>query len=161
MSERHADTMSERQETGTRRAARMAALAMLYQVELSGDPVERVIETFLDGGLAEEEGLQLGGAARRFAEHLVRGTTARRGELDELIRRGSEHWRLERMAVVDRNVLRLALFELLDAPDTPAAVILDEAIELAKAFGGHESGAFVNGVVDGIRRRLAAGEIVR
>jgi N utilization substance protein B len=65
------------------------------------------------------------------------------------------------MAAVDRNVLRLALFELLDEPETPAAVILDEAVELAKFFGGEESGAFVNGVADGIRRRLASGELVR
>ena len=65
------------------------------------------------------------------------------------------------MAVVDRNVIRLALFELLDDPSTPAAVILDEAIELAKEFGGQESGAFVNGVADGIRRRLDRGELKR
>jgi N utilization substance protein B len=82
-------------------------------------------------------------------------------ELDGLIRAGSTNWRLERMAAVDRNVLRIALFELLDEPDTPAAVILDEAIELAKLFGGPESGAFVNGLADGIRRRLESGELVR
>ncbi|GAB4372284.1 MAG: transcription antitermination factor NusB [Acidobacteriota bacterium] len=147
--------------SGPRRAARIAALAILYQVELSGESAETAIEAFFEGGLARAEGLELDGAARRFAEHLVRGTLARRDELDRLIRSGSEHWRLERMAVVDRNVLRLALFELLDDPSTPAPVILDEAVELAKAFGGAESGAFVNGVVDGIRRRLASGEIAR
>ena len=89
------------------------------------------------------------------------GASARREEIDALIRAGSEHWRLERMAAIDRNVLRLALFELLDGPETPAAVILDEAVELAKEFGGEESGAFVNGVADGIRRRLDRGELRR
>ena len=153
--------MSGSEGHGSRRAAREAALAVLYQIEIAGDPVEQAMAAFFDEGLAEAEGLRLGAEARRFAEHLVRGTFGRREQLDAMIRAGSDHWRLERMAVVDRNVLRLALFELLDEPETPAAVILDEAIELAKAFGGTESGAFVNGVVDGIRRRLAAGEIVR
>lgn len=143
---------------GARTQAREAALAMLYQRELSGDPTEKVIESYLEGGLAEEP---LEPASRRFAEHLVRGVVARQAELDALIRSGSENWRLERMASVDRNVLRIALFELLDEPETPAAVILDEAVELAKLFGGEESGAFVNGLVDGIRRRLASGALVR
>jgi N utilization substance protein B len=141
-----------------RTQAREAALAMLYQRDLSGDGTEQVISAYLDGGLAEQA---LDPQARRFAEHLVRGVVRRMDELDGLIRAGSTNWRLERMAAVDRNVLRIALFELLDEPDTPAAVILDEAIELAKLFGGPESGAFVNGLADGIRRRLESGELVR
>jgi N utilization substance protein B len=143
---------------GARTQAREAALAMLYQRDLSGDGAEQVITAFLEGGLSEET---LDPQARRFAEHLVRGVVRRLEELDGLIRAGSTNWRLERMAAVDRNVLRIALFELLDEPDTPAAVILDEAIELAKLFGGEESGAFVNGLADGIRRRLESGELVR
>ena len=141
-----------------RTQAREAALAMLYQRDLSGDGTEQVISAYLDGGLAEQA---LDPQARRFAEHLVRGVVRRMEELDGLIRAGSTNWRLERMAAVDRNVLRIALFELLDEPDTPAAVILDEAIEIAKLFGGPESGAFVNGLADGIRRRLESGELVR
>lgn len=131
---------------------------MLYQADLSGDDIEKVLASYLDGGLAEAP---CDPESRPFAEHLVRGVVRSLARIDELIRAGSEHWRLERMAAVDRNVLRLALFELLDAPDTPAAVILDEAVELAKFFGGEESGAFVNGVADGIRRRLERGELVR
>lgn len=157
---------------GTRRRGRQAALAMLYQADLSGDATEDVIRAFFEGGLLrpesddgdeEDEGTEppVDEEARRFAEHLVRGTRARRDEIDGMIRAGSEHWRLERMAAVDRNVLRLALFELLDDPGTPAAVILDEAVELAKYFGGEVSGAFVNGVADGIRRRLASGALKR
>ena len=148
-------------DVGARHRGREAALRMLYQADLSGEPVERVVEAFFAGeGLAE--GLpDLGPEARAFAERLVRGAWRRREEIDELIARGSTHWRLERMAAVDRNVLRLALYELLEEPGTPAAVILDEAVELAKEYGGEESGAFVNGVADGIRRRLASGELVR
>jgi N utilization substance protein B len=144
---------------------------MLYQADLAGDTAEQAIELFFDGELmrpdaaadddAEAEEPPIDAAARRFAEHLVRGVRRRIDELDALIRAGSEHWRLERMAAVDRNVIRLALFELLDEPDTPAAVILDEAVELAKYYGGEVSGAFVNGVADGIRRRLAAGDLRR
>ena len=142
---------------GPRHRGRRAAISMLYQADLSGDGSESVIRAYF-GGLAQEE---LEEDARRFAEHLFRGTRVRRDEIDTLIRAGSEHWRLERMAAVDRNVLRLALFELHDEPGTPAAVILDEAGELAKYYGGEESGAFVNGVADGIRRRLDTGQLKR
>ncbi|MDH3284876.1 MAG: transcription antitermination factor NusB [Acidobacteriota bacterium] len=144
--------------SGSRHRGREAALCMLYQQELSGDSIERVIAAYFEGRLAEPP---LAAASRSFAERLARGVSLRKEEVDRLIRAGSIHWRLERMAVVDRNVLRLALFELLDEPDTPAAVILDEAVELAKLFGGPESGAFVNGVVDGIRKQLDDGTLVR
>ena len=152
--------MSERRR-GARHLAREAALRTLYQCDLAGGAVEDALRSVLYGTLADADELVVEEPTRRFVERLVRGVRARREELDTLISEGSEHWRLERMAAVDRNVLRLALFELLDEPETPAAVILDEAIELAKLYGGPESGAFVNGVVDGIRRRLASGELVR
>jgi N utilization substance protein B len=145
---------------GSRRQGREAALRMLYQVEIATEPVERVIGLFFEGELTDDDP-QLDAAARRFAERLVRGVASRRAELDALIARGSEHWRLERLATVDRNVIRLALFELLEETVTPPAVILDEAIELAKAYGGEESGAFVNGILDGLRRRMASGELQR
>lgn len=145
-----------------RHRGRQAALCMLYQADLSGDAAEAVIASFC-GGTLPGEGLEhpLDPDAQRFAEHLVRGTLGRLEDLDGLIRAGSEHWRLERMAAVDRNVLRLALFELLDDPDTAAAVILDEAVELAKFYGGPESGSFVNGVADGIRKRVESGQLAR
>ncbi len=142
---------------GPRHRGREAALRMLYQVELSGDELEEAIRAYFDG-LADDESDP---AVRRFAEHIVRGVLRRRDELDAVISAGSSHWRIERMAAVDRNVIRLALFELFDEPETPAAVILDEAIELAKLYGGPESGAFVNGLLDGIRLRLKNGEISR
>lgn len=143
---------------GVRHEGREAALRMLYQADLSGDDIEAVLRVYLGGALARDIPEEPG---RRFAEHLLRGVLRRREELDELIRSGSAHWRLERMAAVDRNVIRLALFELLDDPTTPAAVILDEAVELAKLYGGDESGAFVNGVLDGIRQRLDQGDLKR
>jgi N utilization substance protein B len=131
---------------------------MLYQADLSGDDIDAVIDSYWSGGLGPAEDDP---DVRCFAERLARGVATDRARIDELIRAGSEHWRIERMAAVDRNVLRLALFELLDELETPAAVILDEAVDLAKFFGGEGSGAFVNGVADGIRRRLESGELVR
>lgn len=87
---------------------------------------------------------------RAYADEIVRGVVASLERVDELIRTASTNWRLERMARVDRNLLRMASWELLSRRDVPRAVILDEAVELAKKFGGEDSGAFVNGVLDRI-----------
>ena len=85
---------------------------------------------------------------RAFAEELVRGVIAKRDALDEIIRGISLNWKLERMAVIDRNVLRLAAYELLHVPGIPRKVTINEAIEIAKHFGTDDSGSFVNGIVD-------------
>jgi N utilization substance protein B len=85
---------------------------------------------------------------------LVEGVTAHQEELDALIRQYSEHWRLERMAAVDRNLLRLALYELLHQPAIPAKVVINEAVELAKRYGSEESGSFINGILDRIRQQV-------
>ncbi len=77
-----------------------------------------------------------------------------RAEIDGLIKRFSEHWRLERMSIVDRNILRLAVFELLNRPDIPAKVSINEAVDLGKKFGSEDSGSFINGILDGIRLHL-------
>lgn len=124
---------------------------MLYQGDLAGGPIEQVIHLFQAEDLNRPP---LEETSWAFALRLVRGVHRRLEEIDELIRGESVNWRLERMGAVDRNVLRLALYELLEDPSTPVAVVLDEAVELAKIYGGEESGAFVNGVLDGIRRRL-------
>lgn len=89
-------------------------------------------------------------AAFTYAKTLVEGTLDHLTEIDSLIRKQAEHWRLERMPAVDRNILRLAVYEFLFEPDVPKLVILDEAIELAKSFGSEQSSRFVNGVLDGI-----------
>ena len=135
---------------GAGHRGRAAALCMLYQEELSGDEADRVLELFrerfADESLAEE--------SHRFAERLFRGVLRQRARIDALISGGSAHWRIERMAVVDRNVLRMAVFEMLDDPSTPPVVVIDEAIEVAKKYGSEESGNFINGVLDAILRRM-------
>lgn len=90
-----------------------------------------------------------------FVESLVRGTVERQAEIDETIRRRLQHWRLERMAAVDRNILRLATYELLATP-TPPAVVIDEALELARRFSNDEAVQFVNGVLDAAHKEIAA-----
>ncbi|HSK11516.1 MAG TPA: transcription antitermination factor NusB [Vicinamibacterales bacterium] len=137
-----------------RRHAREAALQMLYQCELGGLAPDEAEAAFrqIDG-----LGPMLGAEARRFASTLLHGTVAGLAQIDPLIEASAEHWRLTRMAVVDRLVLRLAVFQLLHLPDVPPAVVIDESVELAALFGGPESSRFVNGVLDAIRRRLEAG----
>lgn len=88
--------------------------------------------------------------AFRYAQQLVEGTVEHREEIDQLIRSQADNWRLERMPAVDRNILRLAVYEMLHEQDTPKLVVLDEAIELAKKFGSEQSGRFVNGLLDGL-----------
>jgi N utilization substance protein B len=133
---------------GQRRRAREYALQLLFQIDLTGDPVDDVLERFWPS-LEVEEGV------RSFAERLVKGVLAEREAIDRQIVEAAEHWRIERMAVVDRNVLRLAVFEL-NAREDPPAVVIDEAIEVAKRFGSEESGGFVNGILDTIRARVAS-----
>ena len=121
---------------------------MLFQIDVTGASPVEVFQEFWPA--------QAGAAERAFAEQLVLGVRGDLPELDRRIGEAAEHWRIERMAVVDRNVLRMALHELLADPGTPPAVVLSEAVEVAKKFGGAESGAFVNGVLDAIRRKLEA-----
>jgi N utilization substance protein B len=139
---------------GARTTAREAALQMLYAVEASGDDVERGITEFWRELPGDAEG-------RPYADELVRGISAVRERVDGLIRAASEHWRLERMTRVDRNVLRIGAWELAHRAEIPRAVILDEAVELAKRFGNEESGAFVNGVLDRIADDLGRIDVDR
>ena len=131
---------------GQRRRAREYALQLLFQIDLSGGPPEEVFHDFWSGQKAGQE-------VREFAQRLVRGVWREREALDGVIASCAEHWRLDRMATVDRNVLRIAVYEMMFETDTPAAVAIDEAIEVAKKFGGEDSGKFINGVLDAIRRR--------
>lgn len=137
------------------------AMQMLYQYELGGSPLPLILSSFdplghLDD--AETELLAPGGAAtgRRegksfaYARRLVEGTMEHLAAIDVLIRRHAENWRLERMPAIDRNILRLAIYEMLYEPQVPKVVIVDEAIELAKKFGAENSGRFVNGLLDGV-----------
>lgn len=132
---------------GARTSGRESALQMLFAAEASGGSPERVITTYWRETPGDPEG-------RPYADAAVRGVLGDLAGVDEVIRKASTNWRLERMARVDRNVLRLGAWELLKNPEVPRAVILDEAVELAKRFGSEDSGAFVNGVLDRIAEDL-------
>ena len=128
---------------GARSTAREAALQMLFAVEASGNPAEQVIREFWREHPGDPEG-------RGYADETVRGTLAELASTDARVQHASTNWRLERMARVDRNLLRLGAWELAHRTDVPRAVIIDEAVELAKRYGTQDSGAFVNGVLDRI-----------
>lgn len=136
---------------GTRRRSRELALQLLYQNELTDASPEAMQEGFDEWQSASE-------GVREFADRLLRGTLLRLAEIDTELGRQTTHWRLERLAAVDRNILRLAMYELMFEEGTPHAVVIDEAIEIAKKYGAKDSGRFVNGVLDGfVRRRSQAG----
>jgi N utilization substance protein B len=120
---------------------------MLFSAEASGASAEDTIRLFLRSFEAEPEG-------REYAEAAVRGVENAKNEVDARVRAASTNWRLERMARVDRAILRLATWELAYRGDVPRAVVIDEAVELAKAYGTDESSAFVNGVLDKIADEL-------
>lgn len=132
---------------GARSTGREAALQMLFALEASGGSPGRVIANYWRDTPGDPEG-------REYADGVVRGVADELTAVDEVIRKASTNWRLERMARVDRNVLRLGAWELMRSRDVPRAVILDEAVELAKRFGSEESGSFVNGVLDRIAEDL-------
>jgi N utilization substance protein B len=125
---------------------------MLFQIDLIGARPEDVFQEFW-------ENQEAGEGTRAFAERLVWGVFGSQREMDRVIAGSAEHWRIERMAVVDRNVLRMAVYEMLTERETPPVVIIDEAIEVAKRFGSEESGAFINGILDSVRQRVERGEL--
>jgi N utilization substance protein B len=131
-----------------RRKAREVALQFLYQLDLQGerDPGTQATEFWTRHPLDDD--------AREFADELVRGTKATQEKIDDVITRFAEHWDLERMAAVDRNILRLAVYELGWRTETPPKVVINEAIEIAKKFGTAESSRFVNGILDRVHREL-------
>ena len=135
---------------GRRTKARECAFQILYQWEISGEPIGRVTGLFWQVRSGTPQ-------MRAMAERLAVGAQGRVEELDAAIAEAAANWRLDRIAPVDRTVLRLGAYELAGEPQTPAAVILDEAVELAKRFGEADSPAFVNGVLDAIRRRVRSG----
>lgn len=108
--------------------------------------------------LSDRAGEEDDAAVLHYAEVLVRGVSQNRSEIDRIIQEHSPNWRLERMARVDRNVLRIATFELMQRPDVPHKVVINEAIEVAKRFGTEESGAFINGLLDKVAQEIRSGE---
>ena len=133
---------------GKRRKARELALQFLYQLDLQGEAEpSRQLPEFWGRHPVDQE-------VRSFAEQLVRGTKLHQGKIDELIAHYAEHWDLERMAVVDRNILREGIFELLWMSEVPPKVVINEALEIAKKFSTHESSSFINGILDRVHKEL-------
>jgi transcription antitermination factor NusB len=132
-----------------RTRAREIALQFLYQQDLRGNEILETLDPFVRSE-AEDE------TVRRFAERLIEGTLEHRAAFDERLRSVTRNWNINRMAVVDRNILRLALFELTYCPDIPPKVTINEAIELGKKYSTANSGAFINGILDRVRIDLQA-----
>lgn len=139
----------------SRHRSREQALQMIYQWDLTRAPVERVRETYwgnlsqaTPGSTPEEES---------FADRLLQGVAGRIAEIDALLVKHAANWRLERMSAVDRNILRLAIYELLEQSAAPA-VVINEALEIGRRYSGDESVAFLNGVLDAVRQQLEDGK---
>lgn len=129
---------------GSRRLARETALQMLYLCDncgLTPEEAERVCFAEVKVPVNSQD----------FVDHLLKGTWERKGRLDTLISEHAENWEMERMAVIDRNILRFAAYEITDMPETPINVIIDEAVEIAKKFSTPDSGKFVNGILDKLK----------
>lgn len=134
----------------SRTRSRQRALQILFAWDARKQPVDEVIDGYYDTLFSEEKPER-----DAFAAELVRGTVAHVAELDKHITKHAEHWRMERMPAVDRNILRLAVYEM-TLGGTPAAVTIDEALELARKYSGEDSVQFVNGVLDAIHREMPA-----
>jgi N utilization substance protein B len=131
---------------GARRKARELALQMLFQHDMSGNQPDMIIATF-------EELQKSKPNTREFATKIFRGTVDNLSRIDDMIQAQADNWRLSRMAVVDRNIIRMSVYEFLHESDTPKLVVIDEAIEIAKKFGTQKSSQFINGILDGILKR--------
>lgn len=132
---------------GHRRKSRELAIQILYQMEMKGSDPKGVLDLFWKGNEAPED-------IRKFSVDLVEGVFRNQKEIDQIIEKHSIHWRLPRMAVVDRNILRLGVYELLYSHDIPTSVALDEAVEIAKKFGTTDSSSFINGVLDNVAKEV-------
>ncbi|PYP88782.1 MAG: transcription antitermination factor NusB [Blastocatellia bacterium AA13] len=134
---------------GARRKARICALQMLFQYDIARPRVADLCNLYWD-----ELGDEVGMEARDFSNQLALGAIARLDEIDEMIKRRAENWRISRMAVVDRNILRLAIYEFLNEHDTPKTVVINEALEIARRFSTFEATQFINGILDAIKRDI-------
>lgn len=135
---------------GVRRKSRELVLQMLFQADMGQQNADQVRHTFW------RERSSVKGDVRNFAEDLFRVAIDRSSEIDGLIEGHAEHWRMDRMAAVDRNILRSAVAELLGFPDTPRAVVINEALEIAREYSSPESVQFINGVLDSVGKDLEA-----
>ena len=134
-----------------RRKSREYAVQVLYALDLNPVPVKDFLNVFWELNPCRPE-------IREYAEQLIYGTLERKKEIDQLISAHSSHWKIDRMAVTDRNILRLGTYEMLAEPPVPAKVIINEAIEIAKKFGTTDSSIFINGLLDSIHQELAGSQ---
>ncbi len=134
-----------------KRRAREAALQMLYQCEIGKAGAFESIATYWPAREGDED---LPEPLREFANGVVRGTLDRQAEIDRMLQAHAQNWRIERMNVIDRLVLRMSVYEMLTQAETPSKVIINEALELARSFSGEEAVGFVNGVLDAVRKDL-------
>jgi transcription antitermination protein NusB len=132
---------------GLRRVARECALQMLYEFDVGKHSKEGILETFWEMNEHPQK-------VQEFANQLFEGSVTRLKEIDKTIQQHTKNWRLSRMAAVDRNILRLAVFEFLSDSKTPETVVINEALEIAKKFSTYESAQFVNGILDSIKKDL-------
>ena len=134
---------------GDRRKAREIALQILYEVEVKGEEPKSIL-----AHSSKDKEKEVAPMTQEFATQLVEGTYRNRKEIDQLIEKHSLHWKLNRMASIDRNILRLSVYELLYLHDVPSSVVLNEAIEIAKKFGTEGSGSFINGILDKVSKEV-------
>lgn len=134
---------------GLRRRAREIALQVLYQLDISDGNPQEVLRLHWENFAPSPK-------VREFCQRLVQGVHQHQAQIDQLIEETSENWSLKRMSFIDRNILRLATFELWKCPDIPFKVTLNEAVELAKKFSTDESGGFINGILDKIHTNLSS-----
>ena len=141
---------------GARRKARICALQMLFQYDIARQQIDELLRTYWNelGGEYTED-------VRDFASRLVAGTIKDIDDIDKRIRDRAENWRIPRMAVVDRNILRLAVYEFLNEGDTPKTVVINEALEIARRFSTYEATQFINGILDAIKRDLEASVVTQ
>jgi len=139
---------------GTRRKSRELVLQMLFQADMAKQAAEEVRKTFWT------QRPDIDADAREFADDLFRVATDRSEEIDMLIGQHARHWKMDRMATVDRNVLRGAVAEFLGFPQTPRAIVINEALEIARRFSTPESVQFINGVLDSVAKELGQREVV-
>ena len=134
---------------GKRRKSRESTLQILFQLEFDDSDPDRVIKQFWKGKKVSRE-------IKEYSLYLIKGVTSHQDSIDRIIQSASEHWRISRMAVVDRNILRMAVFELLYAEGLPAAIVINEAIEVAKKFSSDQAAQFINGILDALRKQSDA-----
>lgn len=136
---------------GRRRRAREETLRILFQLEFEDAEFDKIVIQYW-------KNRKVHGDIKEYSASLVNGIISHKKEIDKAIQSVSEHWRVSRMALVDRNILRMAVFEIMYEEKVDSAVIINEAIEIARKYSGDEAAAFVNGILDGVRKNIQKGK---